>query len=219
MGPAQNGRRRARRLPAWLFVLLAVSGCASEPQRSSISSSPASPSSGMPGPSTGGGLGQGADGAVRVNCDEAIGEGVPGSDPGTGSVGILGVVGLPASPQHMSLQTSASGESGPGMRLFAKQGLYAKATAQFEILVPAEYVGRAAVVWGNPGTPTTHLFFGPCGSIPTKTGWLSYAGGYLVADPMCLPLLVRSAGHEERVTIGVGRPCPGQRANPGHSDP
>ena len=170
-------------------------------------------------PSPSGGLGQGADGAVRVNCDEAIGEGVPGSDPGTGSVGILGVVGLPASPQHMSLQTSASGESGPGMRLFAKQGLDAKATAQFEILVPAEYVGRAAVVWGNPGTPTTHLLFGPCGSIPTTTGWLSYAGGYLVADPMCLPLLVRSAGHEERVTIGVGRPCPGQRANPGHSDP
>lgn len=219
MASVSLGRHPASQVVAVSLVALAASGCMSQPERSSATSTPLwSTSVAHPDPPRSvDGTSQGADGTVRVACQEAIGDEVPDPDPGTGTVGVLGVVGLPTSPRHVALQATASGVSVPGLRLFAKQGLNAKAGERFEIVVPAEYVGRAAVVWGSPGTPTTHLLFGPCASVPTRTGWLSYAGGYLVADPMCLPLVVRSGGHEQQVTVGVGRPCPGQSANPGQS--
>lgn len=187
----------------------------SQPERSSTTASPPPPRVSLGSPSTT--TDEGAAGVVDVKCEEAIGEPAPGSVEDTNSE-VLGVAWLPTSPRHMALQTHATGDSTQAHRLFAKQGLVAKATSRFELVIPAGYLGRAALVWGNPGIPTVHLRFGPCASTPTKTGWLAYAGGYLVGDPMCLPLIVRAGGQEQQVSIGVGQPCPGQSANPGPSD-
>jgi hypothetical protein len=157
-------------------------------------------------------------GAARVKCEDAVGDTKPSQDP-TGVAEVLGAAGLPTGPKISPLQANLSGESNPAYRLFAKRGLLVKAASQLEIVVPAEFASRAAVVWGNPGTPTAHLLFGPCPSTPTKTGWLAYPGGFLVAEPMCLPLLIRTAGREARVQIGVGRSCPGHPTDLGSTAP
>lgn len=212
----RNGRLRPGGIAGCLVAAVALCSCVSASERSSptLSATPPSVSSSSHSTSTD----EGAAGIVRVKCEDAIGQPAAGTAEDTSSE-VLGVAWLPTSPHHTALQTSATRDANPALRLFAKQGLVARATSEFEILIPAEFVGRAAVDWGNPGMPTTHLRFGPCASTPTKTGWLAYAGGYLVADPICLPLTVRAGGHELRVNVGVGRPCPGQSANPGPSDP
>lgn len=142
---------------------------------------------------------------AALDCQDAIGDDSPPAD----YVRVLDVVGLPASPQHTSLQASDSGVTGR-LRLFAKAGLVIRTGTTFEIVVPDDHLDRAAVVWGSPGTPTTHLTVTDCRS--PGDAWLAYAGGYLVSEPMCLPLLIRAGGREQRVPIGVGTECPGQPA-------
>jgi hypothetical protein len=41
--------------------------------------------------------------------------------------------------------------------------------------------------------------------------WLVFAGGYWTDAPACIPLLVRTAGRQTTVHIGVGTPCPAGR--------
>lgn len=201
-------------------AMVTVSACTPESDGSTLETSSASvPGEGHPSATSLPGNGLPSGGAVRVKCEDAVGEEKPSPESTSGVTEVLGVVGLPTGPRNPALQANSSGESNPAYRLFAKRGLLVKATSQLEIVVPTEFVSRAAVVWGNPGAPTTHLLFGPCPSTPTRTGWLAYPGGFLVAEPMCLPLLIRTAGQEARVQVGVGRPCPGQPTDRGSTAP
>lgn len=200
---------------AVVLAVITAAGCTAEPRgEASVNPSASVPRAGRTSAASPNSKGLESGGAEQVSCAHAIGEDKPSKDVENGAAEVLGVVGLPTAPGHQALQANVSGDPNPVYRLFAKRGLLAKAASQFEIVVPPEYADRAALVWGNPGRPTAHLLFGPCASTPTTTGWLAYPGGYLVSEPMCLPLVVRSAGRETPVHIGVGRACPGQPTGP-----
>lgn len=139
---------------------------------------------------------------------------------------MLGVVALPAAATRpTALQTARSGERDPRARLFAKWGLWIKVDARFELVVPREAADRLSIMWGSPGQRTQHLLVPGCqagtcsandgsGACDRSDEWLAYAGGYLVRQVACLPLLVRASGQQQRVLIGVGAPCPGQKPPP-----
>ena len=147
--------------------------------------------------------------STTMPCHAVIGS---ESRPASDSTVVLGVVALPTSDARgHALQTSLSGERDPAGRLFAKQGLEVRAGGAFEIVVPDEVADRFSSGWGNPGRRTRQLDVQDCHS---GSQWLVYAGGYWVQRVACLPLIVRAAEQEQRVLIGVGAPCPGQRPPP-----
>jgi hypothetical protein len=116
--------------------------------------------------------------------------------PGTLEV-VLGVVALPT--QKM-LQVNDSGQPG---ELFAKHGLVAKADADVELAIGDGATG-ARLDWNGVATTGSAAHLVPCVG---QTSWFVYAGGFYVAAPTCLPLMVRSAGREHTVRIGVGVAC------------
>jgi hypothetical protein len=122
---------------------------------------------------------------------------------------ILGVVGLPATHGSDALQAGDSGLGDPAEKLFAKTGLTVKAGSSFTIAVRADHADRARIGWGNPGRPTTRLTVS-CPVTSSGGTWLNFAGGYWVSSPMCLPLIVQTAGRRQQVMVGIGTPCPGQ---------
>jgi hypothetical protein len=155
------------------------------------------------------GASAGAAPSVTLPCSQAIDSELR---PSTASRVVLGVVALPTSDAApVALQTSLSGEPDRSARLFAKQGLEIKIGAAFEIVVPDEVANRFSIGWGSPGRRTRHLVVPGCDGSPD---WLAYAGGYWAQQVGCMPLLVTAGGQEQRVLIGVGAPCPGQRPPP-----
>jgi hypothetical protein len=149
----------------------------------------------------------------RLVCAESIDLARPGAD---GLQVVLGVVALPTSPQHGALQTARTGMHGR-LRLFAKTGLIIKPRTRFELVVPAGLRRRMALSWGNAGegAPKGRLTVEDCGrGETTGSRWLVYAGGYYVAHPACVSLLVVAGGQRRRVRIGLGAPCRGQAPPP-----
>lgn len=148
--------------------------------------------------------------SVRVlPCQEFIGTGPPVS----GMHVVLGVVALPASPwTRRALQTAPSGLRDSGARLFAKEGLVIRVGARFRLIVQRRLRDRFSIGWGNAGeghrgsTIAVEACSGPRGAT-----WLAYAGGYFVRDPMCASLIVAANGQRQRVQIGIGKACDGQR--------
>ena len=135
---------------------------------------------------------------VTLACRDSI---ATPSQPDAGLTAVLGVVALPTT--GTALQTAPSGE--PTGRLFAKAGLVVRAGSALDLVVPAG-VGLL-IGWGNPAPRTSHLVVASC----PGAGWLAFAGGYWVDHPACASLLVRVGGHQQRVSIGVGAACPGER--------
>jgi hypothetical protein len=139
-------------------------------------------------------------------------EGFPEVAPTPELTVVLGVVALPtAETMAAALQTSASGEVDPSARLFAKWGLYVRADAALELIVPDEVADRFSIGWGPPAPRTRRLVVDRCRG---NSEWLAFVGGYWVRDPGCMPLLVRTGGQEQRVLIGIGAPCHGQHPPP-----
>ncbi len=157
-----------------------------------------------------------------LNCLDAIDSGPPSSD----YTSVLGVMALPTSQtSRFALQTALSGEPDPAARLFAKEGLLVKTEAAFEIVVPDEVANQFTIGWGSPASRTRRLAVQGChpgscaahhGSAPcdSSSTWLAYPGGFWVRQAGCLPLRVRAGEQEQRVLIGVGAPCPGQKPPP-----
>jgi hypothetical protein len=146
-----------------------------------------------------------------LDCGTYIGSQAP---PASFQV-VLGVVALPASPRYAALQTSLSGSGNGALRLFAKTGLIIKPGTTFELIVPARFTARLGIGWGSPGTPSHRVVVSDCPS--AGTGWLGYAGGYWIDHPACVPIIVRTGGKQQRVNIGLGKACPGQRPPQGPS--
>jgi hypothetical protein len=145
---------------------------------------------------------------ATLGCNEAI---ASRADPTADLSVVLNQVALPT---FNALQANRSGESDPRARLFAKQGLFVASGTSFVLIVPAEWEGRLTIGWGSPPQRTTHLLVSGCKATGSQERWLVFAGGFWVAEPACVPLLVKSAGQEQTVLIGVGAACPGQAAPP-----
>ncbi|MBL7258294.1 hypothetical protein [Paractinoplanes lichenicola] len=129
---------------------------------------------------------------TAVDCAHDIGGRPPDDDFRL----ILDAVALPTA----QLQASDSGEPG---RLFAKTGLLVRAGTAVELTVDPSARG-VTIGWGSPGPEGTTIRVPAC---PNVNGWLAFAGGYHVPQPMCVPLIVRANGSEQRAEVRVGADC------------
>ena len=146
---------------------------------------------------------------VRLRCDDAISS---VTAPGQDEVSIVNEVALPKN----ALQANPSGERSldPGARLFAKAALFVAPRANLLLNVPEEWMGKASIGWGPAATRTMALSISGCDA---GDRWLVFAGGFWVAQPACIPLLVHTVTLHETVMIGVGKACPGQAEPPSGS--
>jgi hypothetical protein len=111
-----------------------------------------------------------------------------------------------AVPTLSVLQVGDSGEADPAARLFAKWGLVVRAGAAVDLQVGPGWENRARIGWGNPAALATAVHVPACPG-PSSGPWLHFAGGTWVAQPACVPLIVRSQGQEAQMRLGVGVPC------------
>ncbi len=183
----------------WLVVgALALTVTACSPSTSTVSPTPSDPVAVLP-------------------CQDVIASAA--APPSESSV-ILDSVALPTG---RALQANQSGNSDPHAKLFAKDGLFIRRGASFDLLVPEEWRGGLAVGWGSPGIPTTHLRVPGCQPtqrMPSSSRWdltdqwLVYPGGYSVPQVACVSVVVKARQAEQTVRIGVGTACPGQSPPP-----
>ena len=131
--------------------------------------------------------------APAIDCAHVVG-GVEAPDGGRV---VLDAVVLP----------TARLQAEPGERgwLFAKTGLLVRAGVQVELAVDPSAAGDATIGWGSPGPEGTAVQVPGCAG---AHAWIAFAGGYTVREPMCLPLIVRANGREERASVRVGANCP-----------
>lgn len=151
-------------------------------------------------PSTAGGSPDRDGQALR--CGDAI---ATADGPSPGHTVVLDRVALPT---DLVLQANASGEADPAAKLFAKDGLLIRPGASFELSIPENARSHASIGWGSPSRRTSRLVIAGCGASARDRTWLVYAGGYWVAEPVCLPLTVKAGQATEQVFVGVGAPCP-----------
>ena len=175
------------RLAAAGLLLITTTACVSTPANVSVSPS---------------------DAIALLDCQAVIGsEPVPAAGD---SIVLDGV----ALPTKRALQANRSGD--PGARRFAKDGLYVRRGASFDLIVPNDWHDRLTINWGFPGEATHHLRVPSCrptgtiNPIHEQDPWLVYAGGYTVSEPACVSLVVKAGQAEQTVRIGVGAACPGQ---------
>jgi hypothetical protein len=151
-------------------------------------------------------------GTALLACQDVIGS---SAVPGPGDSIVLDRVALPT---ERALQANRSAD--PGAARFAKDGLYIRRGASFDLIVPDDWHDRLTINWGSPGKPTHHLQVPGCRPTGTinpvneKDAWLVYAGGYTVSEPACVSLVVKAGQSEQTVRIGVGAACPGQAPPP-----
>jgi hypothetical protein len=146
--------------------------------------------------------------ASVVHCSTVI-----GSDDRVGArrTVVLGRVAL--STKSQALQANHSGDADPASALYAKDGLLVKRLVPVELIVPRRWRDRLSLEWGDSAR-TEHLKVTGCPASTPGARWLAFAGGYYVAKPVCAPLIVKVGDRTQRVRIGIGRACPGQRPAP-----
>jgi hypothetical protein len=156
----------------------------------------------------------------------------------TDSVSVLGcqdvIASQPAPPSESSIildrvalptgrALQANPNSGTNAKLFAKDGLFIRRGALFDLVVPEAWRGRLAVGWGSFSKATSHLRIPGCRPtqrMPSSSrwaltdDWLVYPGGYFVSQAACVSVLVRAGQTQQTVQIGVGASCPGQSPPP-----
>src|SRR5437016_2727275 len=89
-----------------------------------------------------------------------------------------------------------------------------------ELRVADEWRGKLSFGWGQPADRHLERIRIPaCAASRAAGTWLAFTGGYYVADPACVAIIVTVGQAEQRVEIGVGAPCAGQEppANPSDS--
>lgn len=127
---------------------------------------------------------------------------------------VADAVGLPtADSADRALQTSHRDED-PAPSSFAKTGLAVRPGVAFTIEV-SEPPETTQIGWGSPADFGSAITTDGC----TGDGWIVFAGGFLVGEPHCVEVTVRTNGAEEKAQVGVGAPCEGQRPPPGQTDP
>lgn len=158
-----------------------------------------------------------SDPIAVLGCQDVI---ASEATPPSGSSVVLDSVALPTG---RALQANSSGGSDPNAKLFAKDGLFIRRGASFDLVVPEAWRGRLAIGWGSLAKPTSHLRIPGCRPttrMPSSSrwvlsdDWLVYPGGYTVSQAACVSLVVKAGQAEHTILIGIGTACPGQSAPP-----
>jgi hypothetical protein len=142
-----------------------------------------------------------------LRCQDAISS---QARPDADQIAVLDEIALPKD----ALQANRSGEPDPSARLFGKTGLAIASRARFMLTVPDEWMGRMTIGWGSPATRTMNLYVPACDQTSSGKPWHVFAGGFWVAEPACVPIVVNSGTQQETVHIGIGVACPGQAPPP-----
>ena len=124
----------------------------------------------------------------QVSCGDSINAAPQPPD------GYRVVVGDVAVPTRTVLQAAESGEVDPAARLFAKWGLVVRSGAVVDLRVAPGWEDRARIGWGPSVVPVVSMRVGACPPAAGRTQWLAFAGGTWVAQPGCVPVVVRSGG-------------------------
>lgn len=190
-------RTLARTIGRFVLGALVAVGCSPAPSSRSASQPESTPSA---NPATAG-RSLVLDEQV-LPCGDVI---ATAEGPSPGHAVVLDRVALPT---DVPLQANASGDADPAAQLFAKDGLLIRPGASFELEIPENARGYASMGWGSPGGRTSRLVVPGCGRSTGDGTLLVYAGGYWVAEPMCLPLVVKAGQATAQVSVAVGAPCP-----------
>jgi hypothetical protein len=116
---------------------------------------------------------------------------------------VLGRIWLPR-------RTVQLAPAAPGWDRFAKVGIVVRAGAPIVLEVPPRWRGVYALEYAPNHVQTvadgsTRLRVQACANELGR--WSTYAGGYVVRGPRCVPLTVRADGMATTVHIAIGRPC------------
>ena len=152
--------------------------------------------------------GDGGDGAVKT-LDCINGYAVESwAVPATGHSVVLASVALPT---DLALSVNRSGLASPETLLWTKDGLVVSTDRAIELRVADEWRGKFSFEWGQPREGTVERLRIPaCAATRGAGNWLAFTGGYYVAEPACVSLVVRVGRSQQRVPLGIGAPCPGQ---------
>ena len=93
---------------------------------------------------------------------------------------------------------------------YAKAGLEVHARRPaFDVLVPPAWRSRIALGWGEDHQPTfASVIHVPTCAAVLGSGWISWAGGYFLRKPACVPVIVRSGSRSIEIRLAIGRACP-----------
>jgi hypothetical protein len=119
---------------------------------------------------------------------------------------VLPGVAVPAGPV---LDASETGEAGTPTRWFAKWGLVVRTGTVVDLELVPGWEDRARILWGSSAEPGSAVHVPACPAASGQAQWLHFTGGTWVAQPACVPMLVRSQAQEEQVLLGIGTACVG----------
>ena len=127
--------------------------------------------------------------------------------PPPGRTVVLGAVALPTE-RALSVGRSALEPTAP---VWTKDGLMVSTDSAVELRVADEWRGKFSFSWRRPEDGRVEQVRVPACAASRGAGkWLGFVGGYYVADPACVAMIVTVGGVEQRVEIGLGAPCAGQ---------
>ncbi|MGC1206344.1 MAG: hypothetical protein WA880_00145 [Ornithinimicrobium sp.] len=119
---------------------------------------------------------------------------------------LLDAVALPtsqSSPEALQASLRREADDEPGY--FAKTGLVVRSGAVFDLIVDSD-ADVAMIGWGAPADFSTMISSQGCDG----EGWIAFAGGFVVTEPMCVDLTLRSGDEEQTFSVGAGSACEGQ---------
>jgi hypothetical protein len=104
------------------------------------------------------------------------------------------------------LQANPASEADPEIRLFAKWGLMVRYGVAVDLQIGSGWAGRAWIGWNN-ARPVTVFHVPACPAPSGGDQWFGLPGGTWVAEPSCVPLIVRAHDEQTQVNIAVGEAC------------
>lgn len=138
--------------------------------------------------------------------------GISAESPSEGRMVVLDSVALPDSTVAPALQVDRQqGTSPPLQRFFAKDGLGFRVGTQWRLTVSSKASSHLRIGWGSPPSPGTVVRSPVECRFPTDADWVWYPGGYWTDKPGCYSVVVEVGEQEQRVDVGIGKPCTGQR--------
>ncbi|MDP9258527.1 MAG: hypothetical protein M3Q31_18540 [Actinomycetota bacterium] len=97
--------------------------------------------------------------------------------------------------------------------LWSKLPIFIRAGGRaFTIEIAPAWHERAGMAWDNRGDAKPAIAHGvrilPCPGGDNATVWLAYPGGFYVARPACLPIVITIGAKRYRARVPLGRGCP-----------
>jgi hypothetical protein len=136
---------------------------------------------------------------ATVSCD-SVAQVIGRVAPGPGSRIVFGRIAVPA--RYLA---RVADEDYP-LRHWVKAGILVRPGSRpVDLIVPVAWRSRLAIGWGDGGVASSVRIAG-CPAYGRR--WLGYAGGFHLAAPACVPLIVRTGGRSRTISFGIGRRCP-----------